>query len=97
MEVQVADTGYDSGMRTTKRITITVPTDLVAKVKEEVEAGFAPSVSAWITDAMWAKAPGRDFDEVLDEWLEESGGPMTEEEEAWADEILFGSSSTPEP
>jgi post-segregation antitoxin (ccd killing protein) len=83
-------------MRTTERVTVTVPKDLLARARDEVAAGRAPSLSAWITDAMAANVAGRDLGELVDEWLEASGGPLTQEERQWADRILARSSSTQE-
>lgn len=42
-----------------RRITITVADELLAVAKAEVKAGRAPSVSAWVADAMREKARAR--------------------------------------
>jgi hypothetical protein len=75
-------------MRTTDRVTVTVPKRLLAKAKDDVAAGLAPSVSAWITEAMEDKAGGERLADVMADLLQESGGPMTDEERAWVDSVL---------
>lgn len=71
-------------MRTKARITVTVPKDLVEQARADVAAGRATSVSAWVSDAMQVKAGARPLAEVLEEFAEEMGGPITDEERAWA-------------
>ena len=76
----------------TKKITITLPTEQVDLVRGLVEDGRADSVSGFVKRAVgvalddmaaWAAA--------LAQALEESGGPLSPEEEAWADAVLSGS------
>ena len=73
----------------TRKVTITLDEDELARIRELVEVGAARSVSAFVqaavsaqldADALWAQ--------TLDEILEETGGPMTDEEKAWADQVL---------
>jgi Arc/MetJ-type ribon-helix-helix transcriptional regulator len=42
-----------------RRITITLDDDLARLIEAEVRAGRAPSVSAWVADAIRAKARAR--------------------------------------
>jgi antitoxin ParD1/3/4 len=77
-------TGYDLCMRTTTRVTITVPDAVLEAARRDVASGAAPSVSAWVTDAAAAKARRESLDHVLDELLEAAGGPLSEDEMAWA-------------
>lgn len=63
------------------RITITVDPDILAMVQAAVADGAARSVSAFFE---WAALDSLDADaayvRMLDEILEETGGPMTPEE-----------------
>ena len=71
-------------MQTKTRVTVTVPDAVLKVARRDVESGVAPSLSAWVTDAAEAKARRESLDHVLDELLEASGGPLTEEETEWA-------------
>jgi Arc/MetJ-type ribon-helix-helix transcriptional regulator len=69
-------------VRMTKaKVTVTMDKDLLAKVKRAVDEGRAPSVSAYVEQAVaqWAIDEGTDS-EFIDEMLDRSGGPLTEEE-----------------
>ena len=76
----------------TKKITITLPVEQVDRVRALVEEGRADSLSGFVK-----RAVGVALDDLavwgatLAEALEESGGPLTPEERAWADEVLSGS------
>lgn len=75
-----------AGMRTTERITVTLPTELAEKLRQRVSSGQAASVSgllAEITDE-WFR------EENLDRFLadmEAVGGKPTEADREWAAEI----------
>ena len=71
-------------MQTKTRVTVTVPDAVLQAARRDVESGVAPSLSAWVTDAAEAKARRESLDHVLDEMLNASGGPLTEEETEWA-------------
>jgi metal-responsive CopG/Arc/MetJ family transcriptional regulator len=71
-----------------RKLAITVPSQLAVAVEKEVRARHAPSVSAFISDAVEEKLERDRLQEALDEvWGER---PMTTEERAWADKILRG-------
>ena len=72
---------------TNVKITVSLPAELVEKAKRAVAQGHPESVSAYVAEAMVAKTQD-DFDAMLDAMLEESGGPLTAEEIAWADSVL---------
>ena len=77
-------------VRMTKaKVTVTLDRDLLAKVRRAVDEGSAASVSAYVERAVaqWMLEETT-TDAFLDEMLEESGGPMTDEERAWADRVL---------
>jgi Arc/MetJ-type ribon-helix-helix transcriptional regulator len=77
-------------VRMTKaKVTVTMDKELVAKVRRAVEDGRAASVSAYVEQAVaqWVleeEASGSFFDEML----ENSGGPLTDQERADIDRKL---------
>ena len=69
-----------------RKLAVSVPAELVKAVEAEVRARHAPSVSAFISDAVEEKLERDHLQEVLDEvWREQ---PMTDQERAWANKIL---------
>jgi Arc/MetJ-type ribon-helix-helix transcriptional regulator len=71
------------------RITITVPDDQAAEIRALVSAGKAASVSAFVQHAVGvALADAAGWREMLKEALEQTGGPLTDKERAWADAVL---------
>lgn len=77
-----------SGMATTK-ITITLPDDQIRSIRELVAAGKATSLSAFVKHAITVSL----FDVagwrmMLDDALQQTGGPLTKEERDWADALL---------
>jgi hypothetical protein len=72
-------------MRT--RVTVTVDAEVVARAEAEVAAGRAPSVSAWVAEAMAERARRERLSDVLAEIRTELG-PATDEETAWARSVL---------
>lgn len=73
----------------TIKITITLPKEQVEEVSALVAAGAAASISAFakhaITVALHDAAGWR---ELLADALQQTGGPLTKKERAWADSIL---------
>jgi Arc/MetJ-type ribon-helix-helix transcriptional regulator len=75
----------------TKKVTVTLEEDQVAAIRALVGSGSADSVSGFVQDAVAT---------VLDDvagWgaqlahaLRDTGGPLTDAERAWADELLGG-------
>lgn len=76
------------GMTRKAKIAITLPQELVDTARRAVRHGRAASVSAYVSEAVQQRAKAEDLDALLDEMLDETGGPMTEEERAWADTKL---------
>ena len=73
------------------KIAITIDSDLLDRVKSNVEAGRARSVSAYIEHAVVNEvAADTDFESMLAEIFEATGGPPTDEERAEARRILDG-------
>jgi len=77
-----------SGMAT-KKITVTLDEGQVERIRAFVASGTTPSVSGFVQHAV-----GVALDDVagwgamLADALRETGGPLSEEERAWGDEIL---------
>lgn len=76
------------GMTRKAKIAVTLPQELVESARRAVRRGRAASVSAYVAGALEQRAKSEDLDTLLEEMLEETGGPMTDEERAWADEQL---------
>ena len=75
-----------------KRVTVTLDEAQLNRIRADVEAGSAPSVSAFIRHAASVALDDlAGWDTLLTESLGETGGPLTDEERAWADEILHSS------
>ena len=76
------------GMATTK-ITITLEDDQVKEIRALVASRQAANVSAFVQHAVGvALHDAAGWKEMLEEALEETGGPLTENERAWADGLL---------
>lgn len=76
------------GMATTK-ITITLRDDQVQGIRALVTAGQARSVSAFVKHAVGvALFDAAGWSEMLQDALQQTGGPLTKKERAWADGVL---------
>ncbi len=77
-----------TGMATTK-VTITLDDDQVDKVRRLVAAGKAPSVSGFVKHAVGvALHDAAGWMDMIEGALQETGGPLTKRERAWADALL---------
>lgn len=73
----------------TKKITVTLPEGHVDRIRALVDTGHASSVSGFVQQAVGVALDDvAGWDAMLAEALEATGGPMTDEERAWADEVL---------
>jgi len=82
--------GMEFGMATTK-LTITLPDDQLREIRELVASGQTASVSAFVKHAVGiALADAAGWREMLREALEQTGGPVTKKERAWADRVMSG-------
>lgn len=80
--------GMENGMATIK-LTITMDDHQFADVKRLVAAGRTPSVSGFVRKAVeTALHDAAGWEEMLNEALHASGGPLTDSERDWADEVL---------
>ena len=77
------------GGMASKKITVTLDTEQVEQIRALVDAGNAPTISGFVQHAV-----GVALDDVagwgamLAQALEETGGPLSAEEKAWADGVL---------
>jgi Arc/MetJ-type ribon-helix-helix transcriptional regulator len=70
-----------------RKIAVTVPEHLMKIVEEEVAAGKAASVSAYVSDAIAEYIERDELREVLDQMNRELGEP-SEEDVTWARRVL---------
>ena len=94
--VQSERAPYAEGMDATRprrvRITVRLSPERLERARKAVSWGYAPSISAWIEDAVrrhdssygWCESQ----EEAFAEWVRENG-PFTEEELAWARREAF--------
>ena len=76
------------GMATTK-ITITLEDDQLKEIRALVAAGRAANVSAFVKHAVGvALFDAAGWKEMLEDAVEQTGGPLTKKERAWADALL---------
>jgi hypothetical protein len=69
------------------RVTVSVDPETAKAAEAAVAAGRAPSVSAWVAQAMTERARRERLADVLAEIRAELG-PPTNEETAWAQSVL---------
>lgn len=73
----------------TKKVTITLDDQVVEQIRALVAAGRAPSVSGFVQHAVsGAIDDAAGWGAMLDEALAATGGPLTADERAWADDVL---------
>jgi Arc/MetJ-type ribon-helix-helix transcriptional regulator len=73
----------------TQKITVTLNDDQVKEIRALVAAGQAANISAFVQHAVGvALHDAAGWKEMLDEALQQTGGPLTKEERAWADALL---------
>ena len=76
------------GMATTK-VTITLDNDQLSQIRELVDAGQSANVSAFVKHAInLALQDVAGWREMLKEALDQTGGPLTDKENAWLDSIF---------
>lgn len=66
-----------------RKIAVSIPEETLRTVKRAVREGEAPSISAYVSDALAEKAARYDLQDLLDEWDRELGPPGPEAME-WA-------------
>jgi Arc/MetJ-type ribon-helix-helix transcriptional regulator len=82
----------------TRKVTVTLDEGDLARIRELVDAGKARSVSGFVQHAI-----GVALDDVggwatmLAQALDATGGPISDEERAWADGVLGATTSATAP
>lgn len=80
--------GMVAGMAT-KKVTVTLDEVLLNRIRALVDAGTAVSVSGFVQHAVHVVLDDVvGWGAVLAEGLRETGGVLSDEERAWADEVL---------
>lgn len=80
--------GMVIGMATSK-ITITLPDEQLEEIRSLVAAGQAASISGFVQHAVRvALFDAAGWREMLHDALQQTGGPLTKKERAWADAVL---------
>ena len=70
-----------------RKIAVSVPEELVAQAEAAVASGKASSVSAYVSEALGARARNDRLIELLDQ-MDRELGPPGKKAEAWAREAL---------
>lgn len=73
----------------TKKVTVTLNERQIEQIRDRVKGGSAKSMSGFVQRAVeMALEEDLEWAAMLAEALEATGGPLTPEEIAWADEVL---------
>ncbi len=73
----------------TRKVTVTLDAAQLDRIRKLVDAGSAPSVSGFVQHAVSVALDDvAGWGALLAEALRETGGPLTDDERAWADELL---------
>jgi Arc/MetJ-type ribon-helix-helix transcriptional regulator len=76
------------GMATSK-VTITLPGEQIQEIRDLIAAGQTTSVSAFVKHAVGtALFDAAGWREMLRDALQQTGGPVTQKERAWANDAL---------
>ena len=73
----------------TRKVTVTLDAAQLDLIRKLVDAGSTPSVSGFVQHAVSVALDDvAGWGALLAEALRETGGPLTDDERAWADELL---------
>jgi cytochrome P450 len=73
---------------TVSKVSISLDPEVADRARQDIASGKARSLSAWLNDAARARVEHDDLATLLAEMLDETGGPLTDEELAAADRKL---------
>ncbi|MGH2669886.1 MAG: toxin-antitoxin system antitoxin subunit [Actinomycetota bacterium] len=76
------------GMTAKTKIAVSLAPFLLEQAQRAVAEGRARSVSAYVAEALLLKGALDDLAEMLSKMLAETGGPLTDQERAMADQAL---------
>ncbi len=72
-----------------KKITVTLEVDQVEQIRRMVDDGKAATISGFVQHAVGvALDDAAGWGAMLAQALEDTGGPLSAEEKAWADDVL---------
>jgi Arc/MetJ-type ribon-helix-helix transcriptional regulator len=72
-----------------RKVTITLSDDQVDRIRTLVDSGRAASVSGFVQHAVGVALDDvAGWGAILARALDDTGGPMTDEERTWADDVL---------
>lgn len=72
------------------KVAVSLPRETFQRAKRAVSRGRAASLSAYVTAALDQKATFDELDDLLNEMLDETGGPMTQAEEKAVERVILG-------
>lgn len=72
------------------KVAVSLPRETFQRAKRAVGRGRAASLSAYVTAALDQKAMLDELEDLLNEMLDETGGPMTRAEEKRIDRVILG-------
>jgi Arc/MetJ-type ribon-helix-helix transcriptional regulator len=75
---------------TTMKVAVSLPEETLRRAKRAVRRGRAESLSAYVSVALDQKATLDELDDLLNEMLDETGGPATPAEEQRIDRMIAG-------
>ncbi len=82
----------------TRKVTITLDEAQLARIQDLVRAGSAASVSGFVQHAVTVALDDvAGWGAMLAEALQQTGGPLSDEERAWADGVLSGTTRSGRP
>lgn len=87
-------TKYDPGMTTMGKIAVSLPVPQIDAAKQAVREGRAPSVSAYVAEALLRRQQEDVLSDLVAGWIAEDGVP-SEEDYAWAEHVLGGTVTKP--
>ncbi len=80
---------------TSAKVAISLPKDVLTRARAAVRRGAAPSLSAYVGKALDEKVTEDEVFGMLEEMLNETGGPPTPQEVRWANQALGATKRTP--
>ena len=75
---------------TSMKVAVSLPRETFERAKRAVRRGRAASLSAYVAAALEQKATFDELDELLNEMLDETGGPITAVEQKRIDRLIRG-------
>jgi hypothetical protein len=75
---------------TSMKVAVSLPRETFERAKRAVGRGRAASLSAYVTAALEQKATFDELDDLLNEMLDETGGPMSATEMKRVDRLIKG-------